>query len=173
MNLNILNNKRTVTYDGVERVDLCDPVLGKSSNGIRVIDLFRVVDMEMRPDLLSHAAYRSPDFFDFILKFNGISNPYSLDRDQLIFIPELSDFKSKFDTVIKSKDDSDNSDFNIRSQYIDKKTNIDTKRSEYHTLLQTLKNKGMNVSNEILPPNIQETGKAESVIQNDKVILGI
>lgn len=169
MDSTILNAKPLFIKNGEQIVNLCEPVLGQSNTGIRIIDLFYVSDMEMRPDLVSYVAYRTENYFDFVLKFNGISNPYSLDKDTIVFIPEISDFKTKFNTV-KKKEETKGSEFNIRDQYIEKTTNIDPRRAEFHNLLKTLKNKGMNVAKDLFPPTIQEEGKNEANILENSVI---
>jgi hypothetical protein len=45
-------------------------------------------DEEMRPDLISSEYYGTENFLDILCKFNGISNPFSLERDQLLKIPK-------------------------------------------------------------------------------------
>lgn len=44
-----------------------------------------------RPDLLSLAVYGSDEYADVICKYNEISNPFDLNEDMLLFIPEFSD----------------------------------------------------------------------------------
>ena len=42
---------------------------------------------EMRMDLISVKYYGTEDYLDILCKFNGISNPFSLERGQLIKVP--------------------------------------------------------------------------------------
>lgn len=42
---------------------------------------------QMRPDLISMAMYGDIDEAEYILKFSGISNPFSLDKDDVLKIP--------------------------------------------------------------------------------------
>ena len=44
-----------------------------------------------RPDLISLAVYGSDEYGDIICKFNGISNPFELNEDMVIYIPSKSD----------------------------------------------------------------------------------
>ena len=41
----------------------------------------------MRPDLVSQAMYDDDQYAEFILKFSGISNPFTLDDDDVLMIP--------------------------------------------------------------------------------------
>lgn len=42
-----------------------------------------------RPDLISFAVYGTDKYADYICKFNGISNPFELNEDDIILIPTL------------------------------------------------------------------------------------
>ena len=42
-----------------------------------------------RPDLISLAAYGDDSYADIICKINGISNPFELNEDDIIFIPSF------------------------------------------------------------------------------------
>ena len=44
----------------------------------------------MRPDLVSQMMYDTEDFTEFVLKFAGISNPFTLDDDDVLLIPNDS-----------------------------------------------------------------------------------
>ncbi len=44
---------------------------------------------EMRPDILSVNFFANPDHYDMILKVNGVSNPFSIDKGDVFFSPEL------------------------------------------------------------------------------------
>jgi hypothetical protein len=58
-------------------------------------------DEEMRPDLISRMYYGTENFTDVLCKYNGISNPFSLERGQLIKVPISPDgFYIKTDDII-------------------------------------------------------------------------
>lgn len=44
----------------------------------------------MRPDLVSQMMYDTEDYTEFVLKFAGISNPFTLDDDDVLLIPNDS-----------------------------------------------------------------------------------
>ena len=52
---------------------------------IRVTD-----DYVARPDLISLAVYGTDQYADILCKINGISNPFELNADMILLIPNLS-----------------------------------------------------------------------------------
>lgn len=57
---------------------------------LRIIRIILVEDRHLaRPDLLSWESYGNADYIDAILKFNQITNPFSIDLYDLIVIPTV------------------------------------------------------------------------------------
>lgn len=44
----------------------------------------------MRPDLVAMAVWSDPNYAEFILKFSGISNPFSLSDEDVLLIPNIT-----------------------------------------------------------------------------------
>lgn len=130
-----------------------------------VIDSIYVGDgMVMRPDLLSQKFYGTTDEYTKILKFNGISNPFSIDKDQFIVIPDTISLNQNVFV-----DDTKNETSNIKNQYkvgfSNKKLIRDASVSEYLNRVKQL--------NAYLPPNVQEEGKDEIHFnENGDIVLG-
>ena len=56
------------------------------------IEFIRVTDDYVaRPDLISLAVYGTDQYADILCKINGISNPFELNEDMVIYIPSKSD----------------------------------------------------------------------------------
>lgn len=66
-----------------------------------IIDNFIEVDesVEMRPWAISYAAYGTIDYTDMLMKFNGIQNPYSIKRGDVIAIPNIDSYDAHTKTV--------------------------------------------------------------------------
>jgi len=99
-----------------------------------------------RPDLISLDYYRSSAHVDYILKFNNISDPFSINEGDIIKIPVLGDFTKKLE---RPKGEV----FNIvRQEFIGKRrvTKKDQRRSEFLKKKYKVK--------EVLPPNVLKTG---------------
>lgn len=47
-----------------------------------------------RPDLVSLAVYKTDEYTDLICKLNGISNPFELNEDMVLMLPDIDKLKS-------------------------------------------------------------------------------
>jgi len=120
-----------------------------------------------RPDLVSQAAYGISSYWDLILKFNGISNPFSLCEDDILLIPRLSSMQEQL--ASNNNDDIINQ---VRDQfkYKDKISKTDKNISIYANkrkeMFKKLSNKTTKPSQEFLPPNMKEDDSSEFNIEN-------
>lgn len=173
MNSEILNRKIAVSKDGETIVDLTSQSLFYINDDVTIVDQFYVGDdMQMRPDLLSYLGYGNTDYYDYILKFNGISNPFSIDKGDYILIPDLRFMEASLSSPKTEKQSED-----IRKQYLtpEKKEDIDPKRLEFDEAVKNLRKntQNANFSKYPLPPNLAQFGDKEATINsNGKVILG-
>ena len=99
-----------------------------------------------RPDLICLDVYDSMEHIDYLLKFNNISNPFSIDYLDVLQIPNIG---GTLKTLERPKDVIDNV---VRQEFLDKKKlkPKDQRRSDF------LKKK-YNIK-EVLPPNVLKTG---------------
>src|ERR1035437_8156765 len=58
-------------------------------------------ELEMRPDLAAKIYYGDISKLDYILKFNGISNPFSLSSGTILLIGDLDQMKQTFASEAK------------------------------------------------------------------------
>ena len=85
-----IDKKPTITDSkGNTIVNFITPLFTKNSTGVKDYQLMRINadKYQMRPDLISMAMYGDIDEAEYILKFSGISNPFSLDKDDILKIP--------------------------------------------------------------------------------------
>ena len=84
----IIETKSKVKYNNVDFIDLL-------SNNYKMVSLsggtFRLSNKYYiaRPDLISLAMYGSDEYGDIICKVNGISNPFELNDNTILYIPPL------------------------------------------------------------------------------------
>lgn len=88
LNYNIIDNKKIAkTSTGEEYIDLMSQTYNyepdKADGEFMVVNKYYVA----RPDLISLVAYKDDKYADFICKVNGISNPFELAEDTVLFIP--------------------------------------------------------------------------------------
>jgi hypothetical protein len=122
-----------------------------------------------RIDLISLKHYSDDSYVDFILKYNGISNPFSINVGDVLLIPSNESTTIKI-TPFKSIN-NDNDILSIRDQFINTKrlSKKDAKRSEYLQRKAALKPNG---SAEILPPNIRKSTDPPNItIGNGRIII--
>jgi len=155
--------------DGTIVRDLTTSMFDLKNNNYTAYNLFRVPkDYVMRSDLISKAVYNTDSYAEIILKYNGISNPFSINEGDTILVPNLDSVQQniKENHVI----DSDGGQ-SIRNsyKYIDP-TKIPKKSGE----LKNFDNRQL-VSNAVsgaLPPNISEEGVSQITYRNGRVYFG-
>ena len=118
----VLNKKPHTTIDGESAIDLLYKTidLDHSLNGkFLVVNEYYVA----RPDLISLAVYGTDQYADIICKVNGISNPFELNKDTVLFIPSYDTIVSIVDTnpkqvndVVKVEDEDISTVFKVGNQ---------------------------------------------------------
>lgn len=173
--LTFLEYKPTFTdSNGDLAIDLTAKTL-KYEYGPQVVDAIIVDEFTaMRPDLISEDAYAEYEYWDLILKFNGISNPLSIDVNDILYIPEISQMAEQFKYVLNTEDDLDS----VRAQYTDP-TKVSAQDpgvvSAIKKRLDAIKALGQgynNASASNLPPNIAEQGDKEISVRGGKIYFG-
>jgi hypothetical protein len=161
----LANKRRILDKNSEYIVDLTestlDPVLYKN---IRITDVIVVApDFVMRPELVALTVYGSSSDLDILLKFNSISNPYSLDAGQILLVPDKNDFFTKFRNnaaVIKDVNDI----------VFDKKK-LPAKDLARLTFLQAKAAQQQNPGT-VLPANFDDQGNREVSVRDGKIIFG-
>lgn len=163
MNLQVLNNKQLLE----EKLRMTEPVIIFNEN-VQTIATHTVnADEVGRIDLIANGYYRNPDKLELILKYNGISNPFSINEGDVLLIPDDSLPLVKWKRVNPMASE-EISELNIRDQFVNSKrlTERDAKRVEY---LKRKAAQRANGSSEILPPNLLKPGEKNIIIENGKI----
>ncbi len=124
-------------------------------------------EYEMRPDLISQAVYNNIVYAEFILKYNGISNPFTIDKDDVILIPNLESAKEnvKLQGTLTDKDESN--EIRKSYKYIDP-----TKKPDRDKDLTSFENRKLKkIQDGALPPNISD-GTEQITYRNGRVFFG-
>ena len=128
------------------------------SSGTAFVNEYEV----MRPDLISERIYSTQENWDVILKYNGISNPFSLDFGEILIAPAFNIVSS---LVIPPREVSEKGTEPAKkneSKLITPKTPKDKQR------LESLRT---NIS-EIVPPNINLSGAQNTKVVNGNIVFG-
>lgn len=166
MFVNSLDKKPIVTRpDGIEIVDLTNTMFDIQAANYISYSVYKVPkEFEMRPDLIAGAVYNNSLYAEYILKFNGISNPFTIKEGDIILIPSLDSMRAV--TVKPSGVDVDGAKI-IRNSYkyidpvkIPKADNAFSNRQI------------VNAPAGALPPNIAKEGEPQITYRNGRVYFG-
>lgn len=168
MFINSLDRKPKFTResDGVEIKDLTASMFNLNSLTTVTYNVYRVPrDYEMRPDLISAAVYNNSGYAEMILKYNGISNPFSIKEGDMILIPNLD--AALANVAPEKGTDTDGSKIIRNSyKYIDPTKIPKSNTNEFQT------RQIVNTKEGALPPNIAEEGEEQITLRNGRVYFG-
>lgn len=166
MFLNSIDNKPIFTLsDGTVIRDLTQSIFNFSSNNYVSFQAYRVpTEYAMRVDLISQSVYNNTLPSEFILKYNGISNPLSIAPGDIILIPDLNSAK---ENIVKQGDKADSPENKIRMSY---KYLDPTKAPSKDKNAIAFSDR--NLKDGLLPPNIAPEGTKQIVHRNGRVYFG-
>jgi hypothetical protein len=114
--------------NGDEVTDLAKRTFDRNRVGIEGAKYYTISEeLQMRADLVSQSAYSTSFLWDAILKFNGISNPFSIFAGQKILIPSQAELEKGFTNPSPIVDKATNKAVN---QVLNPVTKQDKKRLE-------------------------------------------
>lgn len=158
MNLKTILNK---INDGTKLI-MAVPTLIFKNKGEALIEAEHIVSgyEVARPDLIAAKYYGSAEGMDIILKYNNISDPFSIKKDDRIIVP-VSDIP-----LVKYNRPAEVEENLVKQQFIDTKrlSTRDKKR------VQTLQKKYGKEN--ILPPNVVPVGNKTYKFERGNVIFG-
>jgi hypothetical protein len=170
----ILNNKPVIgtTEDDI-RLDLLYPSRDPKQFFDNSLAVIIQEGEEMRPDILSVNFFVSPNYYDMLLKHNGISNPFSIDAGEMFVAPELSFLVTNNTPSGRQVQTSES----IRNQYVNPaKTSVTDNRL---AMIEAKRMEAMKKRAELspspgslLPPNVAQEGEREITIIGGKVYFG-
>jgi hypothetical protein len=151
--------------DGSIFRDLTETMFNLKNQNYVTFNIYRVPkDYVMRPDLISKAVYNNSMYAEMILKYNGISNPFSINEGDLILVPSLEGAKAN---INKQEGTISDGAQTLRNsyKYIDP-TKIPKKSKE----MQQYENRQIVTTNEgALPPNFAPEGTSQITYRNGRV----
>lgn len=163
MDFQILNKKQLIG----DKLRMTEPII-IFNNNVKAIATHTVTADEIgRIDLIANAYYRNINKAELILKYNNISNPFSINEGDVLLIPDDRYPLVKWKRVNPMASE-EISELNIRDQFVNSKrlSERDAKRIEY---LKRKAAQKANGASEILPPNILKPGEKNIIIENGKI----
>lgn len=118
---------------------------------------------EMRPDKIANRLYSDSSMWDALLKFNGVSNPFSISRSEVMFAPPMQSLLACLTEPKPVPEKGEQKELNANEKKLIKpKTNKDAK------MLEALRKK----VGEVVPPNINKTGVKNVTTRDGIVVFG-
>lgn len=165
--LTILNKPTFKRPDGNTVLDLIQStVVYRNEPDIKSMVI--VADgFQMRPDLISGATLGDPNKADYILKTNGISNPFSIDIGDVLLIPDAGQMESSF--TKPTVDPGDTANYTDRVSVNNDKT-AGPKLPKDKLRLELMKKK-VNKA-QLLPPNVKKPEDQNIKYKDGQIIFG-
>jgi hypothetical protein len=155
-----------VKDDGTQVKDLTESMFNLGNTSYAKYNVYRVPkEYAMRPDLIAAAVYNSASYAEIILKYNGISNPFSINEGDLILVPALDSAKDNIKTPQGTAFDAAKL---IRDSY---KYIDPTKIPKYNNAFDKRQIVG-GAKDGALPPNIAKEGEPQITYRNGRVYFG-
>jgi hypothetical protein len=165
--------------------DLTQSIFDFKSGNFINYQAYRVpMEYQMRCDLISQAVYNNTIYSEYILKFNGISNPFTISNGDVILIPDLNSAKQNVKQEQEAAGDNAESKIRKSYKYLDPTKAPTTDPNAVKFDNRDLQNnpggtaaangKGLNelAFEEALPPNIAAEGQNQVTYRNGRVYFG-
>jgi hypothetical protein len=150
---------------GEEVRDLTQTIFELKNRNYISYNVYKVPkEYRMRPDLIAKSVYNNSIYAEIILKYNGISNPFSIDEGDVILIPDLDSAKQKMKKPGGTEADKAQK---IRDSYkfidpLKKPTKGDDLK----------KFDERDIPRDALPPNISRQGDRQVNLKNGRAYFG-
>lgn len=177
-----LDRKEEVTdARGNRIIDLTKSIFSHDAGQIQDYKVVKMTDVyQMRPDLVSQYMYGTDEYTEFILKFAGISNPFTLDEDDILLIPNVQQAKGMMEAENRQMGDTPDMEsrlVQIRNFYKFVNTEYKPDRTSYDNL------KNMDIPSGVIDttkarerdyivPYISEDGRTAITIRNNRIYFG-
>lgn len=177
LNIDIIEKKIERTIKGQDILDLTTQAIDNSYNPNYSRAIIVTEEMVMRPDLVAQMYCADQSRLGILLKINSISNPFSIDAGEILFIPD----GDTMNNLIKLPEEEIKNDVrkSFRKQLQERISKVSEQRKEY---LNSVKisdaAQGGTGANQIgnqtpLPPNVnQEGSEGQFKVENGKLIFG-
>ena len=161
-----LDSKGTYKIDqDIEVIDLADGIFDPNKAMTQICSIYKVrKEYEMRPDLISSVLYGTTDYTEMILKYSLINNPFSLEKDDLIYGAAMSDI---YNPVKDTEIDNTGVFDAVKNyhKYIDKSKAPEKSGSDKVNI-------SIPSSNKDSEANISKTGNTGLTVKDGKIYFG-
>jgi hypothetical protein len=165
LSIDILENKQEKIVNGTRMIDLTTPSIDQEINPGYSRFIVTTEEMTMRADLVSHMYCGNQDKLGTLLKINSIGNPFSLDNNEILFIPDARTLNNLPKKPAGEEQGQIRKSF--RKQLQERVSKVSENRKEY------LNSVSISEATQVpLPPNVAQDGSEQFKVENGKLIFG-
>jgi hypothetical protein len=169
MKIHLFDLKSEMQKDGIKMIDFLENnfKVSYSDPSLQIEKVMLIEDRHIcRPDLISFECYGTVDHVDIILKFNQISNPFSMELYDFMVIPSLA---SGLRFYRQDKLAISQSILDTKALFLDP-TKASQKDIARLAQLQKIANKRANGATEIKPTNLLRNGEVPYATDGENII---
>jgi hypothetical protein len=158
MVIELFDLKSEMVKEGIRMIDFLENNfnVNYSYPNLQIYKVFLIKEEYLcRPDLLSWEAYNNVNYVDIILKFNQITNPFSMEVDDIILVPSIKSARAFYqkDKLVNSAIVNDTKALFLDPSKASKKDLARLKQ------LEKIASRRANGSTEIKPTNLLRKGE--------------
>lgn len=158
MKIHLFDLKSEMVKDGITMLDFMENnfKVSYTDSFLRISKVILIQERHLcRLDTLSYEAYGTTDYPDIIMKFNQISNPFSMELNDLIVVPALESAQRFYrkDSTKTPKELRD-----TKGLFVDP-TRASKKDVERIKMLEKIAERSKNGAKEIKPTNLLREGE--------------
>jgi hypothetical protein len=170
ISIDVLENKPEIVINGETIMDITarsvDPnVIPGYSRFI-----FTNEEMVMRPDLAAHMLCGTHNRMGTLLKLNSIGNPFSLNSNEFLFVPDTETINNL--TRLPQSEETDDVRKSFRKELQDRISKVSENRKEYLNAVDISDAANNSATQNPLPPNVTQEGSEQFRVENGKLIFG-
>lgn len=170
ISIDVLENKPEIVINGETIMDITarsvDP--GVIPGFSRFI--FTNEEMVMRPDLAAHMLCGTHNRMGTLLKLNSIGNPFSLNSNEFLFVPDTETINNL--TRLPQTEETDDVRKSFRKELQDRISKVSENRKEYLNAVDISDAANNSATQNPLPPNVTQEGSEQFRVENGKLIFG-
>lgn len=167
------NKPYIVDNKGNEIVNFAKSIFAETAQALEGYSTIKMDEgHQMRPDKVSFDVYGSINYAEMVLKYSGISNPFSLSKDDVLMIPE---YNTIYAQLAKDVDENnDDSQIEKIKNYFKFTSTYKPDQSSYKELANKNINSGIKTPDEgdYMVPYISDDGKTAITIRNGRMYFG-
>ena len=166
LSIDVIESKSNSLINGQTILDLVTPSINDTVTPGYSRIILSTQEMVMRPDLAAQMYCGSQNSVGVLLKVNSISNPFSLDLNEILFIP---DSKTVSNIIVEPETQNQSTIRNsFRQQLQDRISKVSTARQEYVNSVAI-----SQTANQVpLPPNVTQEGSEQFKVVDGKLLFG-